>query len=132
MDRSYLVGALVGGIVALALVGGWMVLAPGLRTPEPPPAVAPPPPPPEPEPLVTAQEYDALKLNMPYLQVTQIIGDLEDDRYTEDRPGGEYTQPTVIEWCTWRNPDGSSITLGFDLDRLIEKNVNGVLPEAAP
>ncbi len=131
MNRSYFLGALFGVLLTLTVLGLYVITQKESPPPPPPP---PPPPvseeiPPAPEPLITAEEYRSLKLGMPYWKVAEIIGDLEDDRYTEDRPGGEFTQPTVIVWCTWKNPDGSSATLGFDLDRLVEKNQSGALPD---
>ena len=89
----------------------------------------PPPPPPPPaaieepaRPVFTQGQFDAIRYDMTYGQVSEILG-AESTRQesTYDEGESEYVQPSLTAWHYWDNEDGSFIKAGFVDKRLIEK-----------
>lgn len=89
----------------------------------------PPPPPPPPaaveapaRPVFTQSQFDAIRYDMTYGQVSEILG-AESTRQesTYDEGKSEYVQPSLTAWHYWENEDGSFIKAGFVDKRLIEK-----------
>lgn len=99
------------------------------------PAQAPPHPTPEPapepeeQPLITWEEFQALRAGMTYNEALDIVGELETGTkqvYDEGVPG--YTRPSMTVWYTWKNPDGSYGRLAFISDKLRRKEQEGLKP----
>lgn len=90
---------------------------------KPRPVSLPSPPPSDPNaPIITKAEYDSIRYGMTYDQAVDIIGSPETEVHSVyDHGVHGYTSPSVTAWYTWKNPDGSSASLGFVNKKLAEK-----------
>jgi len=129
-SKPVVLGIAVAGVVLVALVLGLRGRdAPqeDVKAPQSTPAPSLPAPGPAPEPLITLAEFEALRTDMTYGQVVDIIGEVETDARSEyDRGVPGYTEPVLTAWYTWSNSDGSSATLGFISNKLAKKMQDGL------
>lgn len=109
------------GLISVSLIWGC--------TPPPPPPPAPPVVEEPLRPVFTKGQFEAIRYDMTYGDVSELLG-AESTRQesTYDEGKSDYVRPSLTAWHYWENEDGSFIKAGFIDKRLVEKVAEN-LPE---
>lgn len=124
MNRIVLIGVVVG-----LVIGGIVIYEMGGTEKLPAPPSLPGPEQVKEDPgdhVISLKDFESLRLGDAYWDITDRFGDLEDVRKVENVDSGQYTRGRAVVWCTWTNPDGSWVKLGFEDERLLDMLQEGL------